>query len=863
MSLSASSAIFSLLITCADGLELPLQTELDSFGVASTILRTGRVSVSVSLAQFYHICLYSRVASRVLLPLGDYRFARTDNAISEDIPEALYRFALGIDWTTWFGVEDTFAIRLSLDKRVSANQQFATLRIKDAIADRFMTSFARRPNVDSKHPDFSIMAHVGIDRAELMLDLSGGSLHRRGYRVANTDAPLKENLAAALLYSSGWHLGGFDALIDPMCGSGTFAIEALLMSLNYPVGLDKSQTQFGFYKWQHHNQALWEQTVLAAQDAFHHNLTQPLPKVYLSDASLTAISAAHKNILASALKPIADKLDIRHQSLDKLPHTLRQIHATNTLIITNPPYGERLGDEALIKPLYQGLGLMSQEHLAGKGTLGVLTNNIEIADSLPLANPQTLRCHNGALTVYFRVGELQAKSERDILSRFHKQSFDFMGEDSNLAPASDFINRLQKNLSHLKKYAKKANVTNLRIYDADLPNFNVAIDVYGENVHIQEYTPPKTIAPEVAKARFNLVLAATRQVLGVNRENVFIKTRAKQSGSLQYRKQGNSGKRYIVKEAPAYFYVNFTDYLDTGLFIDHRPMRQLLADAAPQKTVLNLFAYTCTASVQMALAGAKRVVSVDLSENYLTWGKQNFALNGLYGDMLDSQYVFVAADVFDWIKTHNDKYDVIFIDPPTFSNSKKFFGTFDVQRDHSALINRAMNRLTPTGVLYFSNNFSKFVLDTTLQERYEVQEITEQTTGIDFKKGIHNSFKITHKATPKATIKSRSLDADNDGLTNSYAPTSRSTARQAQPTKAKPVKTQSATSIEVRKSTPIKTDKPQPEGSNKSTAQGVMGFYQTYDGKWRKVTDKVASDNQAQMSNKRARARNDDKQGGK
>lgn len=342
--------------------------------------------------------------------------------------------------------------------------------------------------------------------------------------------------------------------------------------------------------------------------------------------------------------------------------------------------------------------------------------------------------------------------------------------------SQEFINRLQKNLSTLKKLATKNNVSNLRIYDADLPNYNVAIDLYGDKIHIQEYAPPKKIPTDVARARFNLVLSAVREIFGVHRESIFIKTRAKQSGNDQYSKNDVSDKKkklYVAKENHAYFYVNFTDYLDTGLFIDHRNMREIIKQQSANKNVLNLFAYTCSASVHSALGGAKSVTSVDLSANYLNWGKQNFALNGLDLQAVRSdgadKYQFIATDVFEWIKNNTEQYDVIFIDPPTFSNSKKFYGTFDVQRDHVALINRAMNRLTPNGVLYFSNNFSKFVLDNNLKSRYQIECITDKTIGFDFnsKKPIHHSFIIRHKnAKANTSDDNRTTKHDNVSQTH-------------------------------------------------------------------------------------------------
>lgn len=788
---TVSNKRYDILVTCADGLEAPLQTELASMEIDCELKGTGRIAVNATLEQIYKICLWSRVASRVLLPIKKRNINK-----DYDVAEQLNGLASTVDWTEWFGLDNTFAIRMSVDKRVQVSQQFAMLRIKDAIADTFSEKLDARPDVDSSNPDFPIYATVNEKQAEIFLDLSGTSLHRRGYRVAMTDAPLKENLAAGLLYTVGWHKkkNSYSTLIDPMCGSGTFIIEALLMHCDYAVGIDKAESQFGFYNWHEHDSELWQQCVVDAQERFHNGLEKAsagkLPTIMGFDADAGAIKAVHKNLIAAGLIELIPHLTLEQRPLSQLKIALAKPlldrKLKRPLIITNPPYGERLGDSDFIKPLYQGLGLTLQDIFAKQKyqpMLGLLAAHVEQADVLPLEEPQTLRCHNGAITVYFRYGQLLRKEGESLIDRFERQKIE-------VEEAQDFVNRLQKNVAHLKKMATKEDVTNLRVYDADLPDYKVAIDVYGDYVHVQEWAPPKTIPPETARKRFNLALMGIREVFGINREQIFIKTRARQVGNTQYgnpespskdakaskdvpepkkdnrnRYKGNKfqqareeakrqeaqrlaqkkRKMHVVQEDGAYFYVNFTDYLDTGLFIDHRNMRSMIRSASRGADVLNLFAYTCTASVHAALGGAKSVTSVDLSQNYLDWGKQNFALNGL--DLTTNRYQFIASDIFDWIKDNTDQFDVIFIDPPTFSNSKKFQGTFDVQRDHTALINRAMNRLANGGVIYFSNNFTRFELDEELYERYDVVEITNETIGFDFnpKKPIHQSFEIRHK----------------------------------------------------------------------------------------------------------------------
>jgi 23S rRNA G2069 N7-methylase RlmK/C1962 C5-methylase RlmI len=309
-----------------------------------------------------------------------------------------------------------------------------------------------------------------------------------------------------------------------------------------------------------------------------------------------------------------------------------------------------------------------------------------------------------------------------------------------------FTNRLQKNMQALKKWAVKENIFCLRLYDADLPDFNIAVDLYGDRLHVQEYAPPKTIDPEKAKKRFNLGLAAIRAVTGLNRDAIFIKTRAKQTGTNQYEKQSTASKRFIVQEGKAKILVNLTDYLDTGLFLDHRQIRLRIAKEARGKHFLNLYSYTSTASLHAALGGAASTTSVDLSNTYLNWSKENFVLNGLTVDHADEQHMFFSSDCFEWLKEGHEQYDLIFIDPPTFSNSKKFYGTFDVQRDHVSLLKRAMNRLTSDGTLYFSNNYRGFELDEEIEAIYHVEEITSETIGLDFKRNqkIHRAWKIQH-----------------------------------------------------------------------------------------------------------------------
>jgi 23S rRNA (guanine2445-N2)-methyltransferase / 23S rRNA (guanine2069-N7)-methyltransferase len=305
-----------------------------------------------------------------------------------------------------------------------------------------------------------------------------------------------------------------------------------------------------------------------------------------------------------------------------------------------------------------------------------------------------------------------------------------------------FANRLQKNFKQLGKWARKEKIDCYRVYDADMPEYSLAIDLYHDWVHVQEYAAPKSIDPEKAQARLFDALAAIPQALGVDKSRVIVKRRERQSGTRQYERQSTEGKFTEVSEGGVKLLVNLTDYLDTGLFLDHRPMRLRIQQEAAGKRFLNLFCYTATASVHAAKGGARSTTSVDLSKTYLDWARRNLSLNGF-----SDKNRLEQGDVMAWLESNRDEYELIFIDPPTFSNSKRMEGVFDVQRDHVQLLDLAIARLAPGGVLYFSNNFRKFQLDEHLSTRYQVQDITAQTLDPDFARNnrIHRAWKIQAK----------------------------------------------------------------------------------------------------------------------
>lgn len=720
-------------ITCADGLENLLQEEIEQLGATITERKMGRLIIQGTLETAYRICMWSRLASRVLVPIFQHEIEHQHDA--RDVAEELFEAAVNFDWSLIFAPQSTFAIRLHTEREIRVNPQFATLRVKDGVVDSFMESQGRRPSIDIKQPEITLYVLAGKDAHTFCLDLSGDSLHKRGYRRYMTDAPIKENLAAAILQKAQLKQKQLDLILDPMCGSGTFIIEALMILTDRAPGMVR---RFGFNGWHGHDHDLWQSIKKEAAERHQAALEQPLPQFYAFDADWEAVKATRQNIIAAGFERIIEDIRIEERVLGDWPDFQLQ-EQQKAFIVTNPPYGERLGEKASNRALYQGLSLLLQETFPNQSA-AIIAAQIEQADVLALQHPETLRLMNGKLPIYIRFGEIKPlAASQPFLATWQPQAVEIEG-------AQDFANRLQKNMSSYKKWATKDNIYCLRLYDADLPDFNIAVDLYGDKLHVQEYAPPKTIDPEKAKKRFNLALATLRAVTGLSRENIFIKTRARQAGKTQYEKQSSASKRFIVREGQAKLLVNLTDYLDTGLFLDHRQIRLQIAKEARGKHFLNLYSYTSTASVHAALGGAASTTSVDLSNTYLNWSKENFVLNGLTVDHPDEQHQFFESDCFEWLKEGHEQYDLIFIDPPTFSNSKKFYGTFDVQRDHLSLLKRAMNRLTTEGTLYFSNNYRGFEFDAEIEGMYQVEEITHWTIGPDYKRNqkIHRAWRIRH-----------------------------------------------------------------------------------------------------------------------
>jgi len=405
-------------------------------------------------------------------------------------------------------------------------------------------------------------------------------------------------------------------------------------------------------------------------------------------------------------------------------------------ILFNPPYGERIGE---LPELVENFVLFGQKLKAQfiDWRVAIFTANVELLSMLKLSSFKRYKLKNGPLDcqlALYNVDEKQlSKDATNPYANFAEQD-------------SAFANRLKKNGKALKGWLKSNQIDCYRLYDADIPEYNVAVDIYGEYLVIQEYAAPKNIEEEKAKKRLQEVIYWAPKVLGIPTDKVVLKTRAKQKGSNQYQRIEKSKQSITVNEHGALFKINLWDYLDTGLFLDHRKTRQIIAKKAKGKTLLNMFAYTGSVSVQAAMQGASAITTVDMSNTYLNWAQDNFALNKLSSH----KFQFVQADCLDWLKKNTHQFDLVFIDPPTFSNSKRMEDSFDVQRDHVALLTDALKSLNQGGEIFFTNNKRNFKIDFEALDKLglQAQAMSDITRDKDFSrnKHIHNSWSITRKA---------------------------------------------------------------------------------------------------------------------
>ncbi|MFA5960801.1 MAG: bifunctional 23S rRNA (guanine(2069)-N(7))-methyltransferase RlmK/23S rRNA (guanine(2445)-N(2))-methyltransferase RlmL [Tatlockia sp.] len=698
--------MYSLFISCPRGLEYLLEEEVKALGLHVNRVSPQGVYGDATLAVVYHLCLWSRIANRVQLILF------SGEAHNE---QTLYQLCNQFPWQTVFTADKTIAIEFHGASAHIRNSMFGAQVVKDGIVDHFRQFKGSRPTVDKENPKIRLHAYLKNEVITVSLDMTGYSLHQRGYRTEAGEAPIKENVAAAMLMRARWPqlaAQGY-GLEDPFCGAGTLVIEAAMMAAHIAPGLLRHDQ--ALIHWAQHQQSLWEKSRAEAL-----LVVKPLAvKLYGSDNSQRQIGLAKANASRAGVLPLVEFIT---RSVDACTPSVEK-----GLVVCNPPYGERLGEATQLVPLYNQLGTTLHTHYQG-WQAAVLTTNPLLAKAIGLRASKQYTLFNGALECKLYCFDL---NEKNLLKN---------AEQGELSSGAQMLaNRLHKNQIHLQKWAKRNQITCYRVYDADLPEYAYAIDLYNDYAVLQEYAAPATIASHKSEMRSLEVIQVVPKALGISPDKLVVKQRKKQKGSNQYQKMKQTGQSMVVVENGVKLQVNLVDYLDTGLFLDHRILRHRFAALPKGTRLLNCFCYTATASVHAALAGAI-TTNVDLSKTYLSWAETNFRLN----DLNVAKHQFIQFDCLEWLTICRDRFDVIFLDPPSFSNSKRMKQTLDVQRDHESLIHAAMRLLTTEGTLYFSTNLRQFKLSPQISEQYQVKDISAETIDLDFKRNhkIHQCYTI-------------------------------------------------------------------------------------------------------------------------
>ena len=707
-----------------------LIAELAGCGARDARERAGGVAFSGPLECAYRACLWSRIANRVYLEIAHFEAQTADE---------FHAGVARLDWASQLGPEATLACEFTGRHPAITHTHFGALRLKDGIVDALRAATGTRPSVSTERPSVRVHAHAHGARISIAVDLAGESLHRRGYRTEAGEAPLKENVAAGVLLRARWpELAARGApFFDPLCGSGTLCIEAALIAGDRAPALTRSY--FGFLGWRGHDALLWARVRAEAEARAQAASVRPAC-LRGQDRDPSAIRSAQAN---AARAGVAAWVSFGVAALAEAAPPAQG----GGLVCTNPPYGVRLADPEAARAVHRELGVVLRERFSG-WSAAVLTGAPELGRELGLRAYRTHTIWNGALECRLLRIKVEAASERAVgtLGRGAEHLRDSPG-------ARMFANRLAKNLKRLRSWAQRAGISCYRAYDADMPEYAFAIDRYvtlepeEQWLYVQEYAAPAEIELEAVRRRRGEVLAALPEAAGVPPERIRVRLRRRSRGGEQYEKLAARGHFRLIEEGGLRFRVNFDDYLDTGIFLDQRLTRARLRAAARDVRFLNLFAYTGTATVYAAAGGARSTTSVDLSRTYLSWAQANLALNGRHA----GSHEFVQEDCREWLAAaaHSaERYELIFLDPPTFSNSKRMEGVLDIERDHPALIEASARLLAPGGLLVFSTNAQRFKLDAGLGARFEVVDISAATLPEDFARNprIHRCYELRPRA---------------------------------------------------------------------------------------------------------------------
>ena len=762
-----------LIATAAAGTEAVVKRELAALGYTARTVTPGRLLFRGDEAAICRTNLWLRAGERVLIQLGS--FPATDFGVLFDATAAL-------PWERWLPRDAEFPVSGRSHHSQLSSVPACQKIVKRAIVERLRTAH-RAEQLPETGPRGAIEISIRDDVASLTLDTTGIGLHKRGYRRLVGEAQLRETLAAVLVQLSYWRPGR--VLVDPFCGTGTIPIEAALIGRNIAPGLRRD---FAAEAWPNFDPRFWAQAREEARDAIRPPLTERLLGYDINDEALS---------LARYHAEQAGVVDDIHWQ--QRPFSELRAKAEYGCIITNPPYGERLGDDAEIEQLYRTFPLVLRR--LPTWSHYILSSRPDLEQLVGQSADRRRKLYNGPLecTYYQFHGPRPPKRDGDKAATFalrddetsdlrpHSDSepsvlvtpsdvdtsdlppplggegwgggeppidapekkftpptpaFGGLKEDST-RQADEFANRLRNRARHFRRWPTKRGITCYRLYERDVPDVPLIVDRYENALHIAEFARPHDRSLAQHADWLDLMARTAAKVLEVPRDLVFVKHRDRQRGTDQYQRVDERQARFTVSENGLKFIVNLSDYVDTGLFLDHRVTRQMVRETSAGKRFLNLFAYTGSFSVYAAAGGATTTTTVDKSATYVDWARENLKLNGFAGEA----HRVVRSDIREFFDSLSprDVWDLAVVDPPTFSNTKGAEDDWDVQRDHGAMLAHLATHISPGGAVFFSTNFRRFKLDEAALSDYSIREITRQTIPEDFRnERIHRCWKLIH-----------------------------------------------------------------------------------------------------------------------
>ena len=708
---------YDLMATSTFGLESVVARELADLGYEGQIVQGGRILFRGPAPALCRANLWLRSADRVLLRVGSFE--------ARDF-EQLFERTRELPWERWMGAEAAFPVTGRSVKSQLSSVPACQRCVKKAIVERLLSAH-RVATLPETGPTYAVEVALLEDAATLTIDTSGPGLGKRGYRPLTGMAPLRETLAAGMIMLSFWRPGR--PLIDPFCGSGTIPIEAALIGRNMAPGLTR---RFTAETWPALDGQLWQGARDEARDLARENL--PL-RIIGTDIDKDALSPARYH---AARAGVGDDIHFQQRAFEDLSSNHQY-----GCVICNPPYGMRSGDLAEA----ERLGRLMPDVLRRLDTWShfILTAYPNFEALIGQQADRRRKLFSGGLEVtYYQFHGPKPPPQQATGTRPGRAAFGGISEHGS-RQARMFADRLIKRARHLRKWPARG-ITCYRLYDRDIPEVPLVVDRYGPCLHMAEYDRPHDRTEAQHADWLDLMVRTAGEALGVGESDVYLKRRRRQRGPAQYERVSDESRVIDVVEGQLTFNVNLSDYVDTGLFLDHRITRQMVRDSAAGRRMLNLFAYTGAFSVYAAAGRAAETTSVDLSNTYLDWARRNMAANGFSGP----EHRYVRADATAFLADCPDRpsYDLAVVDPPTFSNSKMTSGTWDVQGGHSALLGRLGRLMTPGGIVFFSTNFRQFKLEATCLDWAHVREISRQTVPEDFRnKRIHRCWRIVKHAT--------------------------------------------------------------------------------------------------------------------